>query len=148
LGRFDITRWIYHAECKNNVFAGLASAGNPTLRLYAGSFQNNIMTNPGATTDINGGTNLNVIYNTGSSASQFGGGTGNIVIPNMAASLFVASGTSDGKYQLQPGSAAVSDGTERCAYGGLAVTSRYALSGLAPIGVYEINTSAWLHLPD
>ncbi len=129
-------------ECKNNVFAGLASGGNPTLQLYAGSFQNNIMTNPGATTDINGGTNLNVTYNTGSSASQFGGGTGNIVIANMAASLFVASGTSDGKYQLQPGSAAGSDGTERGAYGGLAVTSRYALSGLAPIPViYEINTS-------
>ncbi len=130
-------------ECKNNVFAGLATGGNPTLLLYAGSFQNNIMTNPGATTNINGGTNLNVTYNTGSSASQFGGGTGNIVIANMAASLFVATGTSDGKYQLQPGSATGSDGaTERGAFGGSAITSRYSLSGLAPIPViYEINTS-------
>lgn len=128
-------------ECRNNVFAGPSIAGNPSLRMYVGSFQNNIMTNPAATTNINGGTNLNVTYNTGSSASQFGGGTGNIVIADMT-TLFVTSGTSDSKYQLKPGSAAGSDGTDRGAFGGLGVPSRYSLSGLAPVPViYEINTS-------
>jgi hypothetical protein len=134
-------------DCKNNVFAGPSIAGNPSLRMYVGSFQNNIMTNPAATTNINGvagGSNpINVTYNTGSSAAQFGNGTGNIVVADMPNLLFVPSGTSDGKYQLRAGTATGSDGTtDRGAYGGLAVTSRYTLSGLPPIPViYEINTS-------
>ncbi len=128
-------------ECKNNVFAGPAITGSPSLRLYAGSFQNNILTNPAATVDINGGTNLNVTYNTAASATPFGTASNNVVVADMT-TLFVTTGSSDGKYQLKAGSAPGADGSDRGAFGGAAVTSRYTLSGLAPIPViYDISTS-------
>jgi hypothetical protein len=128
-------------ECKNNVFAGPSIAANPSIRMNVGSFQNNILTNPAATVNINGGTNLNVAFNTGSSATQFGTLNNNVVIADMT-TLFVASGTSDGKYQLKPASDLGADGTERGAFGGISTVSRYTLSGLAPIPViYDIATS-------
>ena len=67
----------------------------------------------------------------------------NIVITDIS-TLFVdpSTNTTDGHYQLKPGSAAGADGTDRGAFGGLAVTNHYTLSGLAPIPViYNISTS-------
>lgn len=131
-------------ECKNNVFDCPSIAGGPSILINAASFQNNILKTINATVNINGGSNLNVSYNISASATnQFGNNVNNnIVVTNMAA-LFVdpAIHTTDGDYQLQPGSVAGSDGAERGAFGG-PVTSRYTLSGLAAIPViYEINTS-------
>lgn len=132
-------------ECKNNVFDCPSISGSPSIRMNAGNFQNNILKTAAATANINGGTNLNVSYNISSSATgQFGTANQNIVVADMT-QLFVASGTSDGKYKLKvssPGTGNGSDGTDRGAFGGAAVGNRYTLSGLAPIPViYGISTS-------
>ena len=133
-------------ECKNNVFESPAITNNPSIELNAGSFQNNILVTPNAIVNINNGTNQNVSFNISASASnQFGTANNNIVVTNMT-TLFVdpATNTTDGDYQLRPGSPGNntgSDGTDRGAFGGLAPTNRYTLSGLPPIPViYEITT--------
>lgn len=131
-------------ECKNNVFDCPAITGNPSVRMNVSSFQNNILKTAAATVNINGGTNLNVSYNiSASSTGQFGTANHNIVVANMTG-LFIASGTSDGKYKLRAGSAGSnngSDGTDRGVFGGV-VSNRYTLSGLAPIPViYAISTT-------
>jgi hypothetical protein len=131
-------------ECKNNVFDCPAITGNPSIRMNVSSFQNNILKTAAATVDINGGTNLNVSYNISASATgQFGTTNNNIVVTNITG-LFVASGTSDGKYKLKAnskGSNNGSDGTDRGVFGG-AASNRYTLSGLAPIPViYAISTT-------
>lgn len=129
-------------ECNNNVFDGPANELN--LEFNTGSFQNNILKSAGITASINSGTNNNVQYNTVSNSGVFNGTTGNIWEPNMTA-LFETGGTSDGKYELQ--SAATnnvvgSDGAERGAFGGVAQSNRYALSGLGAIPViYDVTTS-------
>lgn len=132
-------------ECKNNVFDCPAINGSPSIKMNVSSFQNNILKTAAATVDINNGTNLNVSYNiSASNTGQFGTANQNKVVTNMA-TLFVASGTSDGKYKLKtgsPGSNNGSDGTDRGVFGGVAAGSRYTLSGLAPIPViYGITTS-------
>lgn len=133
-------------ECRNNIFDCPAIANQPSIRMNAGSFQNNILKNPNANVSINGGSNLNVSYNIGGSPNQFGTTNNNIVVMDFAP-LFVdpATNTTDGDYQLRPGSVGSnngSDGTDRGAFGGAALTNRYKLSGLANIPVvYEINTS-------
>jgi hypothetical protein len=132
-------------ECKNNVFDCPSISGSPSIKLNAGSFQNNILKTASATVNINGGTNQNVSYNISASATgQFGTSNHNTVVTNMT-TLFVASGTSDGKYKLKnnsPGSNNGSDGTDRGAFGGAAVSNRYTLSGLAPVPViYDLTTS-------
>ncbi|WP_153798154.1 hypothetical protein [Foetidibacter luteolus] len=130
-------------QCNNNVFDGPANKLN--IQMLTSSFQNNILKSTNATVNINNNTNLNVAYNVGTSATQFGTANNNLAVPNMT-TVFVDAGTTDGKYQLKAASPASnngSDGTDRGAYGGLAVTSRYTLSGLAPIPViYGISTSA------
>jgi hypothetical protein len=126
-------------QCNNNVFDGPANALN--LQFSTSEFKNNILKPVNATTNINGGSNLNVTYNTGSTATQFGTTNNNVVVADMT-TLFVTTGTSDGKYQLKPGSAPGSDGTERGAFGGSVASSSYTLSGLAPIPViYTITTT-------
>lgn len=133
-------------ECKNNVFDCPAIANQPSIKMNVGSFQNNILKNPNANVSINSGSNLNVSYNIGGSPNQFGTANNNIVVTDFAA-LFVdpATNTTDGDYQLKPNSAGSnngSDGTDRGAFGGTAITNRYMLSGLANIPVvYEISTS-------
>lgn len=132
-------------ECKNNVFDCPAITNNPSLKMNVSSFQNNILKTAAATVDINNKTNLNVSYNISASATgQFGTASQNKVITDMN-TLFVATGTSDGKYKLKagsPGSNNGSDKTDRGAFGGAAITNRYTLSGLAPIPViYDITTS-------
>ncbi len=57
--------------------------------------------------------------------------------------LFVTSSSPDGSYQLKLAlcSQQGSDGTDRGAFGGVAVSDRYTLSGLAAIPViYSIST--------
>lgn len=129
-------------ECKNNIFNGPANELN--LEFNVGSFQNNILRAPGITANINNGTNNNVQYNTVSLSNVFDGTTGNLWVPNMAA-LFVTNGTTDGSYQLLSDSTfneVGSDGEERGAYGGVVVSNRYNLSGLAAIPVvYEVTTT-------
>ncbi|MBO0934419.1 hypothetical protein [Fibrella aquatilis] len=133
-------------ECRNNVFDCPAIAGKPSIKMNVGSFQNNILKNPNANVSINGGSNLNVSYNIGGSPNQFGTANNNIVVTDFT-TLFVdpATNTTDGDYQLKPnspGSNNGSDGADRGAFGGLSVTSRYTLSGVAPIPViYEISSS-------
>ncbi|MCR6722292.1 MAG: hypothetical protein NVV59_18825 [Chitinophagaceae bacterium] len=134
---------ILFSEIKNNVFDPPTPAGsNVSIRVNTSSFQNNILKNPAATVIINNGNTQDVMYNTGASASQFGTANNNIVA-NMAA-LFVdpAPNSTDGDYQLKPGSTPGSDGAERGAFGGAIPTARYSLSGLAPIPViYSLQTS-------
>jgi hypothetical protein len=126
-------------QCNNNVFDGPANALN--LQFSTSEFKNNILKPVNASTSINGGSNLNVTYNTGSTAAQFGTTNNNVVVADMT-TLFVTTGTSDGKYQLKPSSAPGSDGTERGAFGGAVASSSYTISGLAPIPViYTITTS-------
>lgn len=132
-------------QCHNNVFDCPAAVGAPSLKLNSISFQNNILTTAGATVEINGGSGNGITFNTSASASgQFGSAANNIVAVDMA-SLFLSGGTSDGKYRLNPSAPdniPGSDGTERGAFGGTAISNRYSISGLAPIPViYEISTS-------
>ena len=132
-------------QCNNNVFDGPANVLN--LKFSTGEFQNNILKPLNATVDINNGTNQNVKYNIGSSESQFGTGSANTVVIDMSTLFINSSGQStDASYQFKANSAGSnngSDGTDRGAFGGTAVTNRYTLSGLAPIPViYGIVTPA------
>ncbi len=128
-------------QCNNNIFDGPANKLN--LQFTTSECKNNILKSLNATTNINNGTNLNVSYNIGTSSSQFGTANNNLIVPNIT-SLFVSSTSPDGMYQVAPNSAAAnsgSDGTDRGAFGGVAVTDRYTLSGLAAIPViYSITT--------
>lgn len=132
-------------QCNNNVFDGPPNELN--LQFTTGEFKNNILKPLNATVNINNGTNQNVEYNIGSSESQFGTNSGNIVVIDIS-TLFVSSTaqSTDGQYQLKANSSGSnngSDGTDRGAFGGTAATNRYTLSGLAPIPViYGIVTSA------
>lgn len=129
-------------QCNNNVFDG--SPNQLNLEFNTGSFQNNILKAAGITANINNGTNNNVQYNTVSNSGVFTGTLGNVWEPNMSA-LFVSGSTTDGNYQLQSGVAnnmLGSDGAERGAFGGVALTNRYTLSGLGAIPVvYDVTTS-------
>ncbi|HXS55464.1 MAG TPA: hypothetical protein VN726_05010 [Hanamia sp.] len=137
---------IYNAEeCNNNVFDCPAISGSASIQMNVSSFKNNILKTSSATVNINVNVaSSNVSNNVSASATnQFGTTNNNIVITDMS-TLFVdpATNTTDGRYQLKPGSAAGADGTDRGAFGGLAVSNRYTLSGLAAIPViYNINTS-------
>ncbi len=135
-------------ECNNNVI----DAASQAVVMYAASFKNNIIIDPTATVKINGITDFNtnptslVSHNISSSAVvHFGTANNNIVVNNIASTLFIGGTSSDGKYKLKsgsPGSGNGSDGTDRGAFGGAAVSNRYSLSGLAPIPViYEISTT-------
>jgi len=140
----------YALECKNNVFDCPAINGSPSIKMNAGSFQNNILKTAAATVDINNKTNLNVSYNISASATgQFGTASQNKVVTNMS-SLFVTGSTSDGNYRLKAGSLGSNNGsdkTDRGAFGGAAVTNRYTLSGLAPIPVIYNITSTGVASP-
>ncbi len=128
-------------QCINNIFDGPQNVLN--LQFDCQDFQNNILKATGATVLLNAGNLTGIAHNTGSLPAQFGNANNNIVIANMT-SLFVdpVLNSTDGDYQLKPGSAAGSDGQERGAFGGASIASRYTLSGLAPIPViYDISTS-------
>jgi hypothetical protein len=128
-------------QCNNNTFDGPANT-TLTLQFTTSEFKNNILKSSNSTTNINNGSNLNVSYNIGTSASQFGTDNNNVVVTNIS-SLFMNSASPDGMYQVASGSIAVnsgSDGSDRGAFGGAAVTDRYTLSGLAAIPViYSVS---------
>ncbi len=135
-------------ECNNNVFDCPTVNNGPSLKLHAGTFNDNIFTNPNATASINGGNVTHVDYNISASANnQFGIANHNIVVSDMSTLLYGAIGSSpDGMYQLKLNSAGSnngSDGADRGAFGGASVHNRYTLSGLPPIPVvYNIVTPA------
>jgi hypothetical protein len=144
---FNSTTTYTAAEVKNNIFDCPAIAGQPSIRLNTGSFQNNILKNPAAIANVNNNNSVNVSFNVSSSAiNQFGTANSNIVVANIN-SIFVdpVTNTTDGDYQLlntwataNPGS----DNAARGAFGGASPTRRYTLSGLAAIPViYDISTS-------
>lgn len=134
-------------QCHNNIFDGPANVLN--LEFNSGSFRNNILKGNGITATINQGTNNNISHNTVSTAGVLSGSADILVVPNMS-SLFVASGSIDGLYQLQAASASNVngiDGTPRGAFGGIAETNRYTLSGLAAIPVIYQTTTSGVAVP-
>ncbi|MEO6669655.1 MAG: hypothetical protein ABIN36_09290 [Ferruginibacter sp.] len=132
------------AECRNNVFDGPPSPGNPALKMMANSFQNNILKTLNATVIVTPAQNIS--FNIGNNSNQFGNSNNNLVVPDMT-TIFVdpATNSTDGDYQLKtglPSNYLGADNTDRGAFGGLGISGRYTLSGLAPIPVtYQINTS-------
>ena len=134
-------------QCNNNVFDCPSIPGLPSIKLNAASFQNNILKNTAVSVEINAGTGLNMNHNISASpVGQFGAAPGsNNIVASDIGTLFENSGSSDGFYKLNPSSidnTPGSDGTNRGAFGGLSLSNRYTLSGLAPIPViYDISTS-------
>lgn len=129
-------------QCNNNVFDGPDNLANPNLAFSTSEFKNNILMPTNATVNI-AATAGNVSYNIGTLSTQFGTADNNLVVAGISA-IFVTSASPDGSYQIADGTAADntgSDGTDRGAFGGSAVISRYTLSGLAAIPVvYEITS--------
>lgn len=130
-------------QCNNNVFDGPDNLANPNLAFSAGEFRNNILMPTNAVVNIAASPG-NISYNIGTMPAQFGIADNNLVVPAIA-TIFVTSASTDGAYQIADGTTADnsgSDGTDRGAFGGVATTSRYTLSGLAAIPViYEITSS-------
>ncbi len=130
-------------QCKNNVFDGPDNLATPNLRFITTDFSNNILMPVKAIVDITA-TPAQIAYNIGTLSTQFGTTNNNLVVPNLT-SLFVGGDSKDGFYQIKPGSDAYqngSDGSDRGAFGGVIESSRYTLSGLAPIPVvYEVLTT-------
>jgi hypothetical protein len=129
-------------QCRNNVFDGPDNLATPNLAFSSSEFSNNILMPTNAVVNIQASSGV-IRNNIGTISTQFGTTNNNLVVPAIT-SLFIASISPDGAYQIQSGSQASNngtDGTDRGAFGGAAVTSRYTLSGLAPVPViYEITT--------
>ncbi|MEO8710825.1 MAG: hypothetical protein ABI405_01815 [Parafilimonas sp.] len=129
-------------QCNNNIFDGPANALN--LQFTTPEFANNILKPTNASVDINAGSKDKISYNVGTLSTQFGTANSNKVVANIS-TLFVPSGTTDGQYILKANSAASnngSDATDRGPFGGVVVSNRYTLSGLAGIpAIYKITTS-------
>jgi hypothetical protein len=129
-------------QCNNNIFDGPDNLATPNLAFSAGEFKNNILMPTNAIVNIAASPGV-IAYNIGTLSTQFGTADNNLVVPAIT-SLFVTGSSTDGDYQIANGSQANnngSDGTDRGAFGGAAVTSRYTLSGLAAIPVvYKITT--------
>ena len=130
-------------QCNNNVFDGPDNLATPNLAFSTNEFSNNILIPTNAVVNISASAGI-IGYNVGTLPTQFGTADNNLVVPAIT-TLFVTSSSTDGKYQIAAGSQAKnngSDGTDRGAYGGAAVTNRYTLSGLAPIPViYKVTTA-------
>lgn len=129
-------------QCNNNVFDGPDNLATPNLAFSTSEFRGNILMPTNAKTAIQASAGV-VNYNIGNLSTQFGTTNNNLVIADIA-SLFITSTSTDGAYQVSPGSQANNssyDGTDRGAYGG-AITNRYTLSGLANIpDVYKVTTT-------
>lgn len=129
-------------QCNNNVFDGPDNLANPNLAFSVSEFKNNILIPVNASVNIAASAGT-IAYNIGTLSTQFGTADNNLVVPAIT-SLFVASTSTDGAFQLAAGSPASnsgSDGTDRGAFGGAASISRYTLSGLAAIPViYQVTT--------
>jgi hypothetical protein len=129
-------------QCNNNVFDGPDNLANPNLAFSTSEFKNNILMPTNAKVNI-AATAGNVSYNIGTLSTQFGTADNNLVVAGIS-TIFVTSASPDASYQIADGTVADnsgSDGTDRGAFGGSAVISRYTLSGLAAIPVvYEITS--------
>ncbi len=129
-------------QCNNNVFDGPDNLANPNLAFSTSEFKNNILMPTNAKVNISASAG-NVSYNIGTLSTQFGTADNNLVVPAIT-TIFVTSASPDGAYQVADATVADnsgSDGTDRGAFGGTAVISRYTLSGLAAIPViYEITS--------
>ncbi len=129
-------------QCNNNVFDGTDNLATPNLAFSTSEFRNNILMPTNAIVNIGASSGV-IAYNIGTLVTQFGNSNNNLVVPGIS-TLFITSTSTDGAYQVAPGSQANnngSDGTDRGSFGGTAITSRYTLSGLAAIPViYEIIT--------
>lgn len=129
-------------QCNNNVFDGPDNLANPNLAFSTSEFKNNILMPTNAVVKI-AATPGNVSYNIGTLSTQFGTADNNLVVPAIT-TLFATPSTPDASYQIADGTVADnsgSDGTDRGAFGGTAVTSRYTLSGLAAVPViYQITS--------
>jgi hypothetical protein len=130
-------------QCRNNVFDGPDNLATPSLRFTTSDFSNNILMAVNAIVDITA-TPAQIAYNIGTQAAQFGTSNNNLVVPDIT-SLFIGGDSKDGFYQIKSGSQAYqngNDGSDRGAFGGSILSSRYTLSGLAPIPViYEAVSS-------
>lgn len=133
---------VQFAEVRNNVFNPPAPTGGQlSLRINTASFQNNIIKNPDATISINNGDLSLASYNTAATLAQLGTGNNNIVADMTALFVDPAGTSTDGAYQLKPGSEPGSDGTERGAFGNPDPAARYSLSGLGTIPViYSVKS--------
>lgn len=137
------------AECNNNVFDCPVISGTASIRLKTTSFQNNIIKTANAIVDLNDGiASAGVVYNVCATATQLNTTDpqwNNLHVSNMQTIFVSISGSTDGNYQLDPTWASAnpgSDGSDRGAFGGASITSRYTLSGLPPVPViYSISTS-------
>lgn len=130
-------------QCKNNIFDGPDNLVTPGLRFITSDFSNNILMPVNAVVDITAGAGV-IAYNTGTQSAQFGTANNNLVEPSIT-NLFVGGTSADGYYRIKSGSQAYqngSDGADRGAFGGAIVSSRYTLSGLAPVPVvYDAATT-------
>lgn len=129
-------------QCNNNVFDGPDNLATPNLFFSTSEFRNNILMPTNAIVNIAASAGV-INYNIGTLATQFGTADNNLVVPAIT-TLFTTSTSTDGAYQIAPGSQANNtgfDGTDRGVFGG-AVTNRYTLSGLAAIPViYKVTTA-------
>jgi hypothetical protein len=129
-------------QCNNNVFDGPDNLATPNLAFSSSEFKNNIMMPTNAKVNIAASAGV-IAYNIGTLSTQFGTADNNLVVPAIT-TLFITSTSTDGAYQIATGTQANntgSDGTDRGAFGGTAVISRYTLSGLAAIPViYQVST--------
>ncbi len=130
-------------QCRNNVFDGPNNLATPNLRFTTSDFSNNILMPVNAIVDITA-TPAQIAYNIGTQTAQFGTSNNNLVVPDIN-TLFIGGDSKDGFYQIKPGSQAFqngSDGTDRGVFGGAILSSRYTLSGLAPVPVvYEVTST-------
>ncbi|MBK6285492.1 MAG: hypothetical protein IPF54_25035 [Draconibacterium sp.] len=130
-------------QCRNNIFDGPDNLATPNLRFTTSDFSNNILIPVNAVVDITA-TPAQIAYNIGTQAAQFGTINNNLVVPDIT-SLFVGGDSKDGFYQIKSGSQAHqngSDDSDRGAFGGAILSSRYTLSGLAPVPVIYEAVSA------
>src|SRR5690606_25552504 len=129
-------------QCNNNIFDGPDNLATPNIAFSTSEMRNNILIPTNAITKIQASAGV-INYNIGTLATQFGTADNNLVVPAIT-TLFATSASTDGAYQIAPGSQANNngfDGTDRGVFGS-AVTSRYTLSGLSAIPtVYKLTTS-------
>lgn len=141
--------WYYNStrypivQCRNNTFNPPGATNALVLQFSTTDFNNNILMSPNGTVDISASPG-NIAYNIAPLSTQFGTADNNLVVPAIT-TLFVGGPSPDGFYQIAAGTQANnsgSDGTDRGAFGGALISSRYTLSGLGAIPVvYKANTT-------
>jgi hypothetical protein len=141
--------WYYNStrypivQCRNNTFNPPGATNALVLQFATTDFSNNILMSPNGAVDISASPG-NIAYNIAPLSTQFGSADNNLVIPAIT-TLFVGGSSTDGYYQVAAGTQAQnsgSDGTDRGAFGGALISSRYTLSGLGAIPVvYKANTT-------